>query len=250
VDSQLTVSPHSLQRNVGSRVVGDDLGNGVKVSVSIATLVEAESPVGHHDGQTSNFSILLADLCRSLTRHEVEVNDTAKNVVLKVLLAVLDVNLDIHAGAGEEEDTMSTTLAAVLEVDRVGSVEVGACWNAVRVTIPESTDVVCCVQTKTIRVLAQSVQVRVLREGSAEAKVLVLEDERSCRRVEEDFFVGLAGDLEAEWALFPRELEFRVISGDAVGLRTREDVVGDLVGGQRRVLDLDMKALCLSEVSV
>jgi hypothetical protein len=195
--------------------------------------VQTETPVRHHNGQTSDFSILLADLGRSLTRHEVEINDTAKHVVLEVLLTVLDVNLDIHARAGKKEDTMGTTLTTVLEVDWVGSIEVGACWDAVRVTVPEGADVIGGVQTKTIRVLSQSVQVRVLREGCPEAQVLVLEDEGGCRRVEEYFFIGLAGDLEAEWALFPGKVKFRVVSGDAVGLWTREDVVGNLVGGQR-----------------
>ena len=247
---QLTVGPHSLQRNVGSRVVGDNLSNGVKVSVSISALVQTKAPVRHHDGQTSDFSILLADLSRSLTSHEVEVNDTAQNVVLKVLLTILDVNLDIHAGAGKKEDTMSATLTAVLKVDRVGSVEVCASWNAVRVTVPEGADVVGCVQAKPIRVLSQAVQVWVFRQGSTKAKVLVLEDERGGRRVEEDFFVGLAGDFEAEWALFPGKVEFRVVSGDAISFWTREDVVRDLVGGQRCILDLDVKALCFVRVSI
>jgi hypothetical protein len=88
-----------------------------------------------------------------------------------------------------------------------------------------------------------------LRKGSSETKVLVLEDERSGRRVKENFFVRLAGDLEGERALFPGKVEFRVVSGDAVGLWTREDVVGDLVGSQRRVFDLDMKALCWESIS-
>jgi hypothetical protein len=212
--------------------------------------MKTKAPVRHHDGEASDFCILLADLRRSLTSHEIEVNDTTKHVVLEVLLTVLDVNLDIHAGAGKKEDTMGSALTTVFKVDRVSSIEVGASWNAVRVTVPESADVVGCVQTKTVRVLAQAVQVRVLREGSPEAKVLVLEDKRGRRRVEEDFFVRLAGDLEAEWALFPGEVEFRVFSGDAVGLWTREDVVGDLVGDQRRVFDLDVKALCFVRVSV
>jgi hypothetical protein len=145
---------------------------------------------------------------------------------------------------------MSATLTPVLEIDRVGAVEIGACWNAIRVTIPESADVISGVQTKTIRVFSQTVQVRVLREGCPEAKVLVLEDERGGRRVEEDFFIGLAGDFEAERTLYPGEIEFRVISGDTVGLWTRKDVVGDLVGGQGRVFDFDMKALCFVRVSI
>ena len=145
---------------------------------------------------------------------------------------------------------MGSTLTTVLEIDRVGAVEIGACWNAVRVTVPESADVISGVQTKTIRLFSQAVQVRVLREGCPEAKVLVLEDERGCRRVEEDFFIGLAGNFEAEWALFPGEIEFRVIGGDTVGLWTRKNVVGDLVGGQGRVFDFDMKAFCFVRVSI
>jgi hypothetical protein len=244
------VSPHSLQRNAGGRVVGDNLSNGVEISVSVSALVQAKAPVGHHNGQASDFSILLADLRRSLTSHEVEINDTTKDVVLEVLLTVLDVNLDIHAGAGQKEDTMSAALATVLEVDGVSSVEVCASWNSVRVTVPEGADVVGCVQPKTIRVLSQTVQVRVLRKRSAEAEVLVLEDEGGRGRVEEDFFIRLPGDLEAEWALFPGEVEFRVVGRDAVGLWTGEDVVGDLVGGQWGIFDLDMEALCFVRVSI
>jgi len=89
--------------------------------------MQTKTPVRHHHGQTGDFGILLANLRRSLTSQEIKINDTAKDVVFKVLLTVLDVNLDINTRAGKKEDTVSAALSTVLEVDRVGSKELVSC---------------------------------------------------------------------------------------------------------------------------
>jgi hypothetical protein len=192
---------------------------------------------------------LLGNLCGCLTGHEVEIEHTAEHVVLEVLLAVLHINLHVHAGAGEKENSVGAILATVLEVYRVGSIQVGTSGNAVRVAVPECANIVCCIQSKVVGVLSKTVQVGVFRQRSAEAEVLVLEDERCRRRIEEDLLVGLASHFEAEWALLPRESEVRIFCRNTIGLWTREDSVGNLVGDQRSVFDLDVKALCFRGVS-
>jgi hypothetical protein len=99
-------------------------------------------------------------------------------------------------------------------------------------------------------VFTKTVEVWVFGEGSAEAEVLVLEDEGGRGGVKEDFLVGLAGDLEAEWALLPGEGEVGVVCGNTIGFWALEHSVGDLVGRQRSILDLDVKALCFGTVSI
>ena len=145
---------------------------------------------------------------------------------------------------------MSAILAAVLELHRVGAVQVGAGGDAVGVAVPEGADVVGGVQAEVVGVFAETVQVWVFRQRSTEAEVLVLEDEGCCRGVEEDFLIGLAGDLEAEWALLPGEGEVGVVCGNTIGFWALEHSVGDLVGRQRSILDLDVKALCFGTVSI
>lgn len=169
--------------------------------------MQTEAPIRHHSRKPSNFSILLANVGRSFTSHDVEVNDATKNIVLKILLAIFDVNLDIHARAGEKEDTMGACLTAVLKVDRVRSIEVRPCRYAVGVAVPERADVVGGVQAEAVCVLSETVEIGMFGERSTQAKVLILEDERCGGGVEEDFFVRFASHLEAERALLQGKVE-------------------------------------------
>lgn len=139
----------------------NDLSNGPGIVVTVSTVVETKSPVGHHSRQTSNLRVLLGNLNRSRASHEVEIQDTTKGVVFQILVMSIGVvDLDIHTVGVEEEDTMRTSVT-VIEIDWVVTVQVGTLRNTIGILRPQGTDVVGCVQSHGISVLTKTVKVRV-----------------------------------------------------------------------------------------
>lgn len=114
-------------------------------SVSHCLVWWIHTPVWHHCSLSNDFRVLLRDLDRCGAGHEVKVQDTTRQVVLQVL-TVCVIDLKVHAIGVEEEDTVGAILAAVIEVNWVGAVEVGVCRGAVGVTVPGGARVVGGVQ--------------------------------------------------------------------------------------------------------
>jgi hypothetical protein len=98
--------------------------------------MRAKAPVWHHGRKTRESRVLGCDFFRSRTGKEVKVKNTAKSVVFQVL-ALGVVNLDVHSLGAGQEYTVSTIPTAVIKVDGVSSVKVGAFWGAVGVTVPK-----------------------------------------------------------------------------------------------------------------
>lgn len=151
----------------------------------------------HHGRETCDFSILLADLSWRWSRHEVQINDSRHEIVFQMLSAHV-VNLHIHTRARQQEHTVGPIFASVVEVYRVVPVQVRAFWDAVAIARPKCACVVGGVELEVVGVLSKTVKVWVLWQQCPEAEVLILEDERRCRGVEEHFAACFADHTEAE----------------------------------------------------
>ena len=238
------VGPHGLERDTGLAVVVDNLSHLEGIAVTIAAVVKAETPVGHHGRESGDLGVLLSNLNGAGTGHEVEVEDTTESVVLKILLTpTILVDDDVHTVGVEEEDAVAARLA-VLVVDGVVAVQVGAIGSGERVLRPHCADVVGCVEPEVVRVLAETVQVGIVGKLGAQTQVLVLEDQRRRRSVEQDL-AGLGpSDGEGEGVRLVVELQVglsRVRAG--LGARTREDGLGNLVDIVLGILNLDMESV-------
>ena len=140
--------------------------------------METETPVGLHGGSADDFGVLLDNLWRARPSKKVVVQDATKDVVLEVLPSLLSfVDEDIHAIRIHEEHSMSTA-RSLLHVDWVAPVDVGARGNAVVIVVPERADIVGGVEPKGIRVLAQTIQVRIVWKVRPQAEILGFEDQR------------------------------------------------------------------------
>jgi hypothetical protein len=84
-----------LKRNVCSRVVCHDLSDLPNITVSVLALVRAETPVRHHGRQARKSRVLSRDFLRTRSSKEIEIENSAKSVVLEVL-AFGVVDFDIH----------------------------------------------------------------------------------------------------------------------------------------------------------
>ncbi|KAF5121944.1 hypothetical protein E5D57_012416 [Metarhizium anisopliae] len=231
----VNVRPHGLERDVGPAVVVDDLGHVKHVLVAV-------SGVRRHGRAARNLGVLLDDGGGRLAGKEPKVEHAAERVVLEVLAAVAGlVNDHVHAVGVEEEDAVRPAVP-VLKVDGVRAVQVGARGDAVAVLVPERADVARPVEAEGVRVLAEPVEVRVLRQPGAQPHVLRLEDERRRRRVEEHLVRVAAADLEGKGRR-------RVVEPEPVcrcrrrAAGPREDGLGHLVYLVVLVLDLDVEAV-------
>lgn len=137
---------------------------------------------------------------------------------------------------------MSAILSTMIEVHWVVSVKVASSGDTVGIARPERTSVVGGVQHEAIRVLSKTVKTWILWESSAEAEVLILEDEGSGRRVEKNLLVGFADHTEGEGGFLVGEFQIGSICGDRAGVVwSGEDRGWDLVCNSRAVFNLDMK---------
>ena len=220
-----------------------NLGDLVHVPIAVAAVLETKTPVWHHGGETGDLGVLARNLDGAGAGDKVKVENAAEGVVLEVLarLGVL-VDYDVHAVRVEEEDAVGAGLA-VLIVNGVGAVEVGAGRGAVGIARPQRADVVGGVETEGVPVLAQAVQVGVLGELGAQAEILRLEDQRLGRRVEQNLTGLAARNGEGEGVGLVLELESRLFRVRAVALGARKDGFGDLIDDIVDVLDLDVETV-------
>lgn len=122
------------------------------------------------------------------------------------------------------------------------------CHSPVCITIPERTRRVGGVEAERVAVFSEAIDVRLTRELGLEPKVLGLEDESSCRRVEEDLAGRPSGDLERERRRRVRELDVRrgFIDGGA-DCRPRKDGARDLIPNAVGVGYFDMYPVSYKE---
>lgn len=92
----VNVCPDGFQRDIVGRVIGSDGSNLVNILVSILALMESKSPVGGHQGKLCDLSVLSSHIARGRAGNEVEIENTADDVVLKVL-ATLVVDVNVHS---------------------------------------------------------------------------------------------------------------------------------------------------------
>jgi hypothetical protein len=173
------------------------------------------TPVWHLSRQSDYFSVLHSNFGRRWSSHKVEINDASDGVILEILTSFCSVvDLDVHAVAVQEEDTMCTICTTMIKIHWVISVQIAASRNGVSITRPKSPGVICSVQLrrcqrlassraqyvaylKWIRVLAESVEVRILRKLSTKSQVLRLEDEIRSSSVEQSgCMTAAAGDCK------------------------------------------------------
>jgi hypothetical protein len=76
------------------------------------------------------------------------------------------------------------------------TVEIGIVWDVDRFSVQQDPLVVFGGEPERITVLAQSVQVGVVGQVSAQTDILLLKDQLCVRRVEDDFVVADACDFE------------------------------------------------------
>lgn len=167
----INVCPHRLKRNVCLTVIVDHRSNFINISIPISTLVKSKTSIGNVCWQTNNLSNLLGCFDWRGTGYEVEIEDTSECVVFQVVTTcVVDVNLDT---IGVEQDyPMCTILASIVNIDRMSAIEIGASGDAIRVSVPNCSRIVRCVELKWIAVLTKTIEVRVLWQRSSEVEVL------------------------------------------------------------------------------
>jgi hypothetical protein len=165
-------------------------------------------------------------------------------------------------GAGEE-DAVGAVLAAVVEVDGVGSVQVGSRRSSVSITVPEllmsvkftstaeeltySAGVVSSIQMEIVCRFAQTVQVRGLRQTRPEPEILRLEDQTGRRRIEQRLVRLSPRDSKRERVRRVRKHQRRARRINAIlALRAGPDGLLDLEHLLGGIVDLDVDAVfCL-----
>lgn len=99
------------------------------------------------------------------------------------------------------------SIAAVVKVDRVSTVEVLALRGAVRISGVDCSCVVGAVKHEVIGMFAETIEVRLLREMCLEVDILALEDQLLTGSVEKNFSGVGAGYCEREWIRLEIELK-------------------------------------------
>ena len=137
------VGPHCLQGYVGGRIVRNDCGDLIDILHAVSTLMESKAPVRHHSGLPDDVAVLPSDVDGARTSKDVEIDDPSDHVVFEILPCGIAVDVEIHTIAIQHEDTVSLTGAlAVLEVDRVVSIEVRSRRDQVRISGPQCAGVI------------------------------------------------------------------------------------------------------------
>ena len=158
---------------------------------------------------------------------------------------------------------MSAVLAAVVEVDGVGSVQVGSRRSSVSITVPKlllsvkftstaeeftySAGIVGSVQMEIVCGFAQTVQVRGLGQTRSEAEILRFKDQTGRRRIEQRLVSLSPRDGKRERVRRVREHQRRARRINAIlALRARPDGLLDLEHLLGGIVDLDVDAVfCL-----
>lgn len=90
-------------------------------AITISALLEAQTPVRHHDRVSDSGCILLGNSLRLGASHEVQIQHTSEEVVLEILLSrCCLVDDDVFAIAVQEEHAMRVARCTVIVVDLVG----------------------------------------------------------------------------------------------------------------------------------
>ena len=183
--------------------------------------MQAEGPIRHFGRRPDDLRILSRHLGRVVLApsQKVKVKHAADDVIFErraVLGAIISADLHIHARRTQQKDAVRATAAAamgtfraMLKVHRVIPVQVRAARDAKRVAGPERARRVDRVEAERLRVLAEAVDVGRGGQGSLEAEVLRLKDERVARGREEHLARARARDVERERRRGVREFYLR-----------------------------------------
>jgi hypothetical protein len=105
---------------------------------------------------------------------EVEIKDTAQNVVFQVC-AISIIDLHIHSIGIEQENAVSAITSTVIVVHRMIAIEIRSRRDTVRISIPNRARVVCGVEHERVSVLPETIQAWRIGKMSPEAHILALE---------------------------------------------------------------------------
>ena len=142
--------------------------------------MEPKAPIWHHGGLADDIAVLLGDVNWAWTGKDVEVDNTTDHVVFEILPRGVAVDIEIHTIAVQHEDTMSlAAAAAMLEVDWMIPVEVSPCRDQERIPRPQRASIVSSRAPKRVGILAEAINVWIVRKRSAKSEILGLENE--CR---------------------------------------------------------------------
>lgn len=82
---------------------------------------------------------------------------------------------------------MAMATSPMLEIHGMASIEIKLSWDVRRLSIPQGPGIVIGLEAKTVSMLSQAIEIRVLRQLSSQSHILGLEDELRTRGVEKDF---------------------------------------------------------------
>lgn len=157
---------------------------------------------------TNHIRVLLTDVFRSRSSQEVKVKNTSQDVVFQVLLTVCRlVDFDIHTIRVQQENSVRTSFATVVNIDRVVPVKIRLLGDAVRIAAPQGAGIVRGLEAEGVAVLTKSVEVRVVREGGTKIQILRLKDKIGHRSVEQDLIGMFPYNREGERILLILEFQ-------------------------------------------
>jgi hypothetical protein len=133
-------------------------------------------------------------------------------------------------------------IAAMVEVHRMSAIEIGLLRDERRLRVVKDTLVVLT-EAERVAVFTESVDVGVARQVGPQAHVLLLEDERHSRGIEQDLAILLTLDGKRKRLLYDVELKDRAGRGNVVVHGSGEDVLVDLENLKSSIKDLDVKTL-------
>ena len=138
---------------------------------------------------------------------------------------------------------MCALVTAVVKVDWMRAVEVGIVWDVNGFCVQQYSLVVVGGESERITVLAQTVQVGVFGQVSAQADILLLKDQLSARRVENDFVVADARDFERKGLFYNVKAKGGFGKGSVFVFWPRQDLFLDLKDIETCVIDFDVESV-------
>jgi glutathionylspermidine synthase len=138
---------------------------------------------------------------------------------------------------------MCAFVTAVVKVHWMTAVEIGIVWDVDRFSVQQNSLVVFGGKPERITVLAQSVQVGVVGQISAQTDILLLKDKLCARRVEDDFVVADARDFERKGLFYYLKAESGFRKRSVFVLWPWEDLFLDLKDVEACVIDFNVESV-------
>ena len=157
----IDIRPHRLQWDGCRGVVVHNIGHLVDVLHAVTAPMEAQTPVGHHNRQANDLTVLLSNVDRAWTSQEIEIDNATECIIFQILSCRGGiVDLDVHTVAVEEKDAMRFVgCLSVFKIYWMVSIKVRSGWLQVRIARPQRAYVVGTVGPERISVLPQSIDI-------------------------------------------------------------------------------------------